>query len=436
MSERSGENSVVWRFLFGAREGVHIALESMRANPFRSGLTVVGVGIGVSVVVLIAALITGIRGSVAEGIEEAGPRTMFVSRIDLSDIQIVNDGSPPSWLSRPPVRATEAMRVAELPGVQAAVMSYGLQDPGQEGGITLQFGGTRITGVTGVAESERWSDYRSVEWVSGRNFLSVEVEEARTVIIITQRLAEDLVGRQDPIGQRVRVSAGGATPLPFTVIGVVDPGDNLFAEQLAHIAIIPYSTGLRRFKISEDMGQMVVVPRDEWDQFAVEDAVIGLLRTMRGLAPGEENDFSILRSTQLMELFDRFTGVFFIIMLALSSVGLLVGGVGVIGIMLISVTERTREIGIRKALGASRGEILWQFLVEAGVLTLLGGAAGLALGAAGAWAVAAATPVPASIPLWAVIVSLLMAAVTGMLFGLAPAARAARLDPVVALRYE
>ena len=124
------------------------------------------------------------------------------------------------------------------------------------------------------------------------------------------------------------------------------------------------------------------------------------------------------------------------VMLALSSVGILVGGVGVVGIMLISVTERTREIGVRKALGATPTEILWQFLVEAGVLTLLGGAVGLAIGGGLAWIVARFTPIPAVVPLWAVVVSLLMAALTGMVFGLAPAARAARMDPVVALRQE
>jgi putative ABC transport system permease protein len=135
-------------------------------------------------------------------------------------------------------------------------------------------------------------------------------------------------------------------------------------------------------------------------------------------------------------MFNQLTGVFFIVMLALSSVGLLVGGVGVIGIMLISVTERTREIGVRKAVGATRREILWQFLVEAGVLTFLGGAAGLLIGGLAAEAVEAATPIPASIPFWSVLAALGMALLTGMLFGLLPAARASRLDPVDALRYE
>jgi putative ABC transport system permease protein len=160
------------------------------------------------------------------------------------------------------------------------------------------------------------------------------------------------------------------------------------------------------------------------------------MRTLRGLGPKEENNFAILRSAQLVDMFNQLTGVFFIVMLALSSVGLMVGGVGVIGIMLISVTERTREIGVRKAVGATRREILWQFLVEAGVLTFLGGASGLLLGGLAAEAVEAATPIPASIPLWSVVAALGMALLTGMLFGLLPAVRASRLDPVDALRYE
>ena len=157
---------------------------------------------------------------------------------------------------------------------------------------------------------------------------------------------------------------------------------------------------------------------------------------MRGLGPAEDNNFALIESEQVIATFNQLTGVFFLVMIALSSVGLMVGGIGVIGIMMISVTERTREIGIRKAVGATRGEILWQFLVEASVLTVLGGAAGMAIGAIGANGVASATPIPAAIPLWSVAAALGSAVVTGMLFGLFPALRAARMEPVDALRHE
>ncbi|MYK68439.1 MAG: FtsX-like permease family protein [Gammaproteobacteria bacterium] len=157
---------------------------------------------------------------------------------------------------------------------------------------------------------------------------------------------------------------------------------------------------------------------------------------MRGLGPGDDNNFALIESQQMIDTFDQLTAVFFLVMIALSSVALLVGGIGVIGIMMISVTERTREIGIRKAVGATRNEILWQFLVEAAVLTFMGGAIGLALGAALATGIEARTPLPAAIPLWSVIAALVSAIVTGMLFGLFPALRGARMTPVRALGFE
>ena len=417
-------------------EGMRIGLDSIRANPFRSGLTILGIGVGVSVVVIMASLITGVRGTVQEGIDAAGPRNFFVTRFDLSEVRLVNDGSQPDWLRRPPVTVDEATRIDRLPSVESAVISFGLQDPGAGGGVTVHTADRTISGVNGAAESARWPEYREGEFTRGRNFIPSEVAEARSVVVVSERLAVDLFGDEDPVGRRIRVSAGNEGPVPLTIVGAFQMADNLFADQVGHVVVIPYTTAIRRMKIDDEWGQVVVVPRDDVPLELAEDEVIALLRSHRGLSPGEANDFSILRSTQILELFDDFTGVFFIVMLSLSSVGLLVGGVGVVGIMLISVTERTREIGIRKAMGATRPEILWQFLVEAALLTAIGGAAGLLLGGAVALAVTTLTPVPAAIPLWAVVASLVMAVITGMLFGLIPALRAARMEPVDALRFE
>jgi putative ABC transport system permease protein len=417
-------------------EGGRIAVESIGANRVRSGLTILGVGVGVAVVVLMAALITGIRGAVQEGVESAGPRNLFVMQFDPTEVQLIGDGGRPPWWGRPPITQEEARRAATLPAIESAVITIGLQDPGGPGGMTVDYEGTEVTGVQGAAESADWPLYRAVTFVQGRNFVDTEVVEARSVVVISQQLAADLFGASDPVGLRIRARAGNRGAVPLTVVGVFQTAESLFESQTAHIAVIPFTTAVRRMGIDEDGGQMIVVPRADVDLTVAEDQLIGMFRSMRGLQPGEDNNFAILRSTQILEFFDQLTGVFFIVMLALSSVGLMVGGVGVIGIMLISVTERTREIGVRKSLGATPREILWQFLVEAGVLTTIGGAIGLMLGGGLAWAVQAVTPVPAQVPLWAVAVSLLMAALTGMLFGLAPAARAARMDPVVALRFE
>jgi len=428
--------SGVRRFLFGLREGIRIALESLGANPFRSGLTVLGIAIGVCVVVLMAALITGIRGSVQEGIESSGPRNFYVTRFDPSQIQLTNSGSDPSWMRRPPVTSDEARRIATLPDIEEAVVRFGLSDPAGEGGVTLRWRGREILGVSGSGEGLGWPRYRGAEFLDGRNFTDSELSRGELVVVLSESVVEDLFEGANPIGERIQFRAGSVGFLPMTVVGVFAFRESLFGEGSTHAAILPHTTGERRFKVDPSGFEMIVVPAEAPPLEVAEDQVIGALRSLRGIGPGEENSFSILRSTQILEIFDRFTAVFFIVMLALSSVGLLVGGVGVVGIMMISVTERTREIGIRKALGATRGEILWQFLVEAAVLTLFGGATGLLLGGGLAMLAARLTPIPASIPLWAVAVSLAVATVTGMLFGLIPALRAARLEPVAALRYE
>lgn len=412
-------------------EGFRIAVAAIRANKLRSSLTILGVAIGVAVVVTMAALITGIRSSILEAFESAGQENFIVTRFDMTSVRIVHDGSGrPPWWNKPKITPTEAQRIARLPGVGEAVVDFDLN-------VSISFEGARVTGIQGNGSSAGWPGYTIGDFVAGRNFIPAEVEQSRPVLVLSRALAEELFGQLDPIGKRVRVSGGrsGVSEL-FTVVGVFDTGDNIFSEAMEHFTILPYTAALKRLKANDMFFQVLVVPATGVSQSEAQDQVIGLLRTMRELGPAEENNFAVIRSDQLVDLFNRLTGVFFLVMLALSSVGLLVGGVGVIGIMLISVTERTREIGIRKAVGATRREILWQFLVEAGVLTLLGGASGLAIGALAANAVEAVTPIPASIPLWSVLAALAMAVLTGMLFGLLPAVRASRLEPVDALRYE
>ena len=412
-------------------EGVSIALSAIRTNKLRTSLTILGVAIGVAVVVTMAALITGIRTSVLEAFESAGPENFIVTRFDMTEVRIVHDGSGrPPWWDKPKITPLEAERMGRLPGVREAVVDFDLT-------ATIAFEGRRVTGVNTSASTAGWPQYTIGEFVAGRNYLPAEVEQGRAVMVISRPLAEELFGTLDPVGKRVRVSAGrrAANEL-FTVVGVYEVGENIFSDMVKHFSIVPYTAALKRLKANDMFLQVLVVPREGVSDGEVQDQVISLLRTMRGLGPKEENNFAILRSDQLVDLFNQLTGVFFMVMLALSSVGLMVGGVGVIGIMLISVTERTREIGVRKAVGATRQEILWQFLVEAGVLTLLGGALGMLVGAAAAKGVESVTPIPAAIPLWSVAAALAMALLTGMLFGLLPAVRASKLDPVVALRYE
>jgi putative ABC transport system permease protein len=412
-------------------EGTRIALAAIRANKIRASLTILGVAIGVAVVVTMAALITGIRSSVLEAFEAVGQENFIVTRFDMTQVRIVSDGSGrPPWWNKPKITPLEAQRIERLPGVAESIVDFDMT-------LAISFEGDQVTGVTASGNSAGWPGYTIGDFTAGRNFIQAEVDQSRPVIVISGALAEELFGALDPIGKKVRANTGGrGVSEVFTVVGVFEIGENIFSDAVQHFAIIPYTSALKRLKANDMFFSVMVIPEEGVSQSQVQDQVISLLRTMRRLGPTEENNFALVRSDQLVDLFNQLTGVFFIVMLALSSVGLLVGGVGVIGIMLISVTERTREIGIRKAVGATRREILWQFLVEAGVLTLLGGASGMLLGALAAEAVEAVTPIPASIPLWSVVTALAMAVITGMLFGLLPAIRASRLEPVDALRYE
>jgi putative ABC transport system permease protein len=412
------------------KEGVTIALGSINANKVRSGLTILGVAIGVGVVVMLAALITGIRTSVMEGFESAGPDNFGIMRFDFSAVRASIASGREPWYNKPVIEPEEAERIARLPAVQDALYNFNFS-------TTLAVDARRVNGVQSSGYSSGWPAYQPGTFSSGRDFTPQEVAQSRPLIVVSISLAEELFGALDPVGRKIRVTAGRrAVSESFTVVGVFEPDESVFAAAVPHFAVFPYKSAMKRLKASNFQANIWIVPNPSFPPEVAQDQVIGSMRSMRGLRPRDENNFAIMRSDQLIEIFDTFIGVFALIMLALSSVGLMVGGIGVIGIMMISVTERTREIGIRKAVGATRQEIMWQFLVESAVLTLLGGIAGLALGAALAEGVAAYTPIPATIPLWAIFTAMAMAIVTGVLFGIAPAYRASRLDPITALRYE
>ena len=412
-------------------EGFRIAWDAMWANRFRSSLTVLGVAVGVAVVMAIAALITGLRSSVLEAFESAGPSNFVVTRFDFTAVRISDEGnSRPPWWNKPEIEPDEARRLASLPTVDEALFNFSFT-------ADFSYESQAIRNVQSQAYSSGWPRYQPGDFIAGRDFTPAEVDQNRPIVVISAALASDLFGNREPIGRYVRVAGNAAgSQESFMVIGVFEAVENIFSAAVEHWAVFPWTAADRRLRQSSWQAQILVVPEDSVTAERAQDDVIAALRGMRSLGPRDENNFAVLASAQIMDLFNRLTGVFFLVILLLASAGLLVGGVGVIGIMLISVTERTREIGIRKAVGATRKEILWQFLVEASLLTVAGAAAGMAVGWGLALAVAAWTPLPAAIPLWAVVASLGMAVVTGMMFGLLPAVRASRLEPVAALRFE
>jgi putative ABC transport system permease protein len=266
------------------------------------------------------------------------------------------------------------------------------------------------------------------------------------VAVVNEKLAERLFAEPAPEGEKVDVAARTAEKAVgrairvagqlVTVVGVYRPIATAFDGTEKGRLYLPFETARRRLDADIHWMQLTVKPRDGVERDAALDEVLALLRAERRLRPADANNFFYSTPDKILELYNKIVGAFFYVMLTLSAVGLIVGGVGVIAIMMISVTERTREIGVRKALGATKATILWQFLVEAATLTSVGALVGLGLGAALAATIRSLSPIEAAIPAWAVLAALGGSALTGMLFGMLPAVRAARLDPVEALRYE
>lgn len=405
-------------------EGVRLAIDQLRSNRIRSALTILGIVVGVATVVTMSAMITGIRTSVLEMIEVAGPKNFIVARFNFNDVQIVSDGSRPAWADNPPITTEEVRRIAELDRIRTAIVDMTVHAAFVAGGRTME-------NVQVSASSTGWDEFTMGTFTRGHNFLPIDEQASRLVVVLSTQLAKSLFGDLDPLGRTVRIKG-----VPFRVIGIFEPSANIFGDVAKTFAVVPYTTALKYLGADHRWMSVLAVTAEHSSQDEAIDQVVTLLRSSRGLRPADPNNFAIIKQEEMAKTFNRLTGVFFIVMLALSSVGLMVGGVGVIGIMMISVTERTREIGVRKALGATRREILWQFLVESSTVTLVGGAIGMLAGALLTFLVQAVTPIPAAIPLWAVLAALVMAAVSGIIFGLWPAWRAARLDPVVALRYE
>jgi putative ABC transport system permease protein len=406
-------------------EGAGIALTSLRAHKVRAALTILGVAIGVMVVMVIGAVISGFNKGIADMLEQSGPKTFWVGRFFQGGVNI-SDGSDEMspWRRNPPISIEDAAAIAALPSVAWTAL-----DEGGQGDVT--FGAKTQRNVQIRGRSTAWPNVAGGDVSPGRSFTAVEDEAASTVVVVNQKMAELLFDQIDPIGRRIKIQG-----VPYTVIGVFNPPPQLFGGQPSPEVVIPHGALVKYVNYWRGWMDVLVGPTDAATTAQAMEDVTEAMRLRRGLRPGQDNNFAVVSQEKILESVNSTTAIVRFVMFALSGVGLMVGGIGVVAIMMISVTERTREIGVRKALGATRRAILWQFLVEAATLTLVGGIVGMIGGGLVALLLSVATPIPAHVPLGSIAAALVAAALTGIVFGLYPANRASRLDPVEALRYE
>jgi putative ABC transport system permease protein len=406
------------------KESAAMALDTLRANKLRSALTVLGVAIGVITLTFMVSIIQGLNRAFAEQIESLGSNTIFVSKFDPSF------GRPPSAEERQRKDLTleDAAAMRELPGVASVSPIY--RKIAEKLRYNEQQTDTPV--LLGVTQYYEFTHSQYVE--RGRFINEIDLQERANVCVLAQDVVRALFKYEDPLDKEIKI--GGT---PFRVIGVMQSLGTFFGQSRDNSLFIPLTTYQKYYPEVQPpvtVYFIIVRPRSRADVKPTMDDITDLLRRRRRVPLDAPNNFGVSSQDSLLDFYNQLTGATALVLTAISFVALMIGGIGVMNIMLVSVTERTREIGVRKAVGATRRNILSQFLIEAVVLTGIGGLAGLFVGEAISLLMNKFSPLPAFVPLWAIGVGIGISASVGIIFGMWPAWKAARLDPIEALRYE
>ncbi len=419
-------------------EIVAMSWDTVRGNKLRSFLTVLGIVIGITSIVGMTAMVRGFDQSIRDLFRSLGPNTVYLAKMSVVSFSAGADFR--ELVMRPNITANDAQAIAtQAPSIQTVDITLGEGGSGQTERVF--YGSERTQPLAVLGGGAEWHNTVHIPIESGRFFTRSEVDRRTRVVVLGQSPAEALFPSLDPIGKQVRIGFER-----FTVIGVFakrpSPGGfNIGADDFV---VIPYTTYARQYGIrvnDEARGSMTgtmvaAVPREGVTVEQAMAEIEGIMRVRHRLRVDEPNDFDMVTQDAFLNLWEQISRATFLALVVLSSIALMVGGIGVMSIMTISVTERTREIGVRKALGARRVEILWQFLLEAVFLTSAGGVVGIIFGTVIGYGIHILTGFPISLPWWAFAIGIGFSASVGVFFGMVPAIRASRLDPIEALRYE
>ena len=400
-----------------------IAIRAIRANKMRSILTSLGIIIGVAAVIVMLSVGNGAQISIQNEMKTMG-----------SNLIIIRSGVATSSGARGGGGSQPTMKKGDGDAIQEKIDAIKLAAPQLDEAAQLVYGNANWSTVVSGTDN-RFFQIKEWDLAYGKFFSESDIKTAAKVAILGQTVVNELFGDVDPLGKNIRVKG-----IPFKVIGVLQSrGQSGMGQDQDDAVYIPITTAQKKvmgISFPDQVKMIILQAVDSRSTYTSQDEIKQLLRQRHNLGANKDDDFIIMNLTQMMEMMESSTKIMTILLGSIASMSLLVGGIGIMNIMLVSVTERTREIGIRMAIGAKAWDIRLQFLMEALVLSLIGGLVGVVCGLIGSYVVGAASSLPASVSLWSVLLPFSFAGMVGLIFGFYPAYKASLLNPINALRYE